>query len=75
MGCYSGIGVIILLYFVVFVLNIVKTPKQMNCFGVLQRFQSSRPTKGKPDKCQVVKKSPPVVLTMVGETWVESETN
>ena len=40
MGCYSGIGVIILLYFVVFVLNIVKTPKQMNCFGVLQRFQS-----------------------------------
>ena len=40
MGCYSGIGVIILLYFVVFVLNIVKTPKQMNCFGVLQRFQA-----------------------------------
>ena len=41
MGCYSGIGVIILLYFVVFVLNIVKTPKQMNCFGVLQRFQAA----------------------------------
>ena len=40
MGCYSEIGVIILLYFVVVVLNIVKTPKQMNCFGVLQRFQS-----------------------------------
>ena len=39
MGCYSEIGVIILLYFVVVVLNIVKTPKQMNCFGVLQRFQ------------------------------------
>ena len=39
MGCYSGIGVIILLDFIVFVLNIVKTPKQVNCFGVLQRFQ------------------------------------
>ena len=41
MGCYSEIGVIILLYFVVFVLNIVKTSKQMNCFGVLQRFQAA----------------------------------
>ena len=39
MGCYSEIGVIILLDFIVFVLNIVKTPKQVNCFGVLQRFQ------------------------------------
>jgi len=43
MGCYSEIGVIILLYFVVFVLNIVKTPKQMNCFGVLQRFLAACP--------------------------------
>ena len=45
MGCYSEIGVIILLYFVVVVLNIVKTPKQMNCFGVLQRFQPETFTK------------------------------